>query len=349
MGARPATRAQQVRSDARSGVATTRTRPHTARPSHGARPAGGTRPYDTRRAAHSTPPHRTDDHRYARPHHHHVHHHPHAHYYVPGYWWYRPYYTRWYCHPYYRYAYSTSVVVHFGFGVYAWSDAWAPPHRYGWAWVPGYWSWGYWHPGYWQPAPVVVVPTGYRYVPGWWEDDSYVEGHYRAEERDEWEWIDGYYLEDGTHVRGHWVPTEAGPEGYVWEAGFFDGETWVEGFWRPEFRKAYRWLDSYFDADGIYHAGYWEPLEDEPGYVWVPGWFDGNEWIDGYWVLQEEYEQTNLDTWVPEEGWDDGWEVGSGWGDGEVEVNRTPDGSGEDAVLDEKAPLALPVQLPEKI
>jgi hypothetical protein len=221
---------------------------------------------------------------------------------VPATWWYRPYYAHWWCHPWYRWTWSTTVVVGFGFPTYAWVDTWLPPARAGWVWVPGSWAYGWWTPGYWMPLS--PAPVGYAYVPGWWDRDVYVEGYFRSDARDGWEWVEGFYTEDGTYIPGHWRPLGDGPEGYVWEPGFFDGNQEVDGFWRPEFRDDYRWVSSYFEESGLYHAGYWEPLADRPGFVWVPGWFDGNEWIEGKWVSEEEYRTTDPSTWRPEDGWD---------------------------------------------
>ena len=79
--------------------------------------------------------------------------------------------------------------------------------------------------------------------------------------------------------------------------GFFDGETWVAGFYRPEFRTGYQWVGAYFDGDGIYNGGYWEPAEDKSGQVWIPGWFDGSEWEKGYWVSEREYRDADIDNW----------------------------------------------------
>lgn len=268
--------------------------------------------------------------------------HPHATYRVPARAYYRPYYTRWYVHPYYRYRYSTTVVVGFGFSTYAWQDTWMPPYRPGWSWVGGYWSpYGYWCPGYWAPARTVVIPVGYAYVPGWWDRDVYVDGYYRSEARDGWDWVEGYYLDDGTYVRGHWSPTGEGPEGYTWEPGFWDGETWIEGFWRPEFRSNYTWVSAYYDSDGVFHAGYWMPLEQEPGYIWVPGWFDGNEWVPGYWEAEGQYGSLDLESWQPEDGWNDGWKAGEGYGDGEVLENNTDKDAAP--IVEDGAPLAMPV------
>ncbi|MFT7521936.1 MAG: hypothetical protein ACI9MC_004088, partial [Kiritimatiellia bacterium] len=47
--------------------------------------------------------------------------HPHAGHAPPSRHHYRSYYTRWYCHPYYRYRYSTTMIVHFGYETNPWS------------------------------------------------------------------------------------------------------------------------------------------------------------------------------------------------------------------------------------
>ena len=204
-------------------------------------------------------------------------------------------------------------MVSFAFNAHPWNVTWAPPVRNGWYWIPGHWAGHVWVPGYWQPSISAPVYSGvnYVYVPGWWQNDLYVEGYYRPSYRDDgdWIWMDGYYLEDGTYVSGHWAPTYLGPDGYVWEAGFFDGEEWIEGFWRPEYRSGFVWVSSWFDDDGIYHTGYWEPIQATQGQVWIPGWFDGNVWIEGYWVSENEYLNTNVRDWEPEEGWNDGWDT----------------------------------------
>jgi hypothetical protein len=339
-GATPPTRTVPGRTFQRPSVRDTPR--HNLRPSSGpVRPGGAQRPLL----------HRSTDARYHRPSYRHVRAYPAATYVVPGYWGYRPYYSRWWCHPYYRYSYATVAVVGFGFTVYAWDAGWVPPYRAGWVWVPGYWSWGYWHPGFWRP--VVRAPVGYVYVNGWWEGDAYVEGYYRAESRDDWEWVDGYYLDDGTYVRGHWVPTYDGPDGYRWEPGFWDGETYVEGFWRPQFRRGFFWVSSYYDESGIFHSGYWMPEEERPGQIWIPGWFDGNEWVQGYWEDEQAYYDADLDDWQPEEGLDDGWEVGEVIYDGYDDVGGDAPPSARIVELyeevDGEAPLAVPVVIPDDI
>jgi len=103
-------------------------------------------------------------------------------------------------------------------------------------------------------------------------------------------------------------------------------------------------MSAYYDADGVFHSGYWMPMVEEVGFVWVPGWFDGNAWTDGYWVRENDYAQEDVEHWQPESGWNDGWEVGSGWGDGEViEPSGTGPGPAPEWVDD--APLALPVEM----
>jgi len=285
------------------------------------------------RSSHHQHPGRVRDARYNRPSWRHVRHYPHAAHGPPRFWWYRSWYSHWWVHPHYRYRHASFVVVSFDFVVSPWVVTWAPPARTGWVWVPGHWEAGVWVPGHWRPVAAAPVVRGahYAYVAGWWAGDVYIEGHWRLETRSGWTWVDGYYA-DTTYIRGHWHPEDAAPVGYTWVPGFFDGEIWVEGFWRPAARDGFVWVDGSFDADGVYLCGYWEPVVAEPGSVWIPGWFDGHEWQEGYWVDEAEYSATDLDTWEPEEGYDDGWEE-------EVEPE------GEDG---EPLPLALPVEFGEE-
>ncbi len=202
---------------------------------------------------------------------------------------------------------ATTLVRSVNYSV--WVEGWAPPPRAGWEWVPGGVVQGQWWPGYWRPVSPAPIygPATYVWVPGFWDYGVWFEGYWRIASRPGWVWIDGVYLASRHHLRGYWLPTSDAPEGYVWEPGFWDGEDWVGGFWRPESRVGYRWVSSAFDEQGLFHAGYWEPLQDEPGMVWVPGWFDGTSGQEGYWVPQAEYEAADPAGWQPDEGWDDGW------------------------------------------
>ena len=48
------------------------------------------------------------------------------------------------------------------------------------------------------------------------------------------------------------------------------------------------------------------PAPEPPsGMVWIPGWFDGTEWVEGEWVSQEEYDKADPEKWEPEPGWDE--------------------------------------------
>ncbi len=255
------------------------------------------------------PLYRGHDHRWARPHAFVVVHHPHHPH--PHYVWYRPRWTHWWVHPYWRWTHATSVVIAFDYTPDPWDHAWAPPARAGWVWVPGHMQGGWWVPGHWEPVRA-AAPTWYGtswvWVPGWWMGPVWVEGYWRPVTRPGWLWADGYYLDDGEYVRGWWEPESAPPQpGYVWEGGHYDGETWVEGYWRPESREGYRWVSAWLDAESaIYYEGYWEPLEAKPGMVWVPGWFDGSQWVEGEWVTEAEYAESEAEAenWQPNEGWD---------------------------------------------
>ena len=237
-------------------------------------------------------------------------------------------YTHWWVHPYYRWVHATVAVVTFNYAVHAWLYDWTPPARAGWVWVPGHYD-GWWVPGHWMPAGPAPSSWGshWVYVPGWWVGDTYIEGYWRIPTRGaSWSWVEGHWTADGTYVWGHWEPKAQAPAGYVWEAGYWDGGEWVEGFWRPAMRKGYRWVSAAYDTDGVYEGGYWEPMEDRSGSTWIPGWFDGNEWVDGYWVTDSEYSSANPDTWAPAPGLEDGWD----------DAPAAPSSSDEQ-------PLALPV------
>lgn len=322
---------------------------------HSGGDSGHDRPYGNGRPDYDHP-----DHRYDHPSCGYAHEHDYDGHRPPEHYGYTPYYTRWWVHPYYRYEYSTSVIVVFGYDTDPWDDYWVPPSRSGFIWVYGYWAGNYWVPGYWMPNSP-APRAGYVWVPGFWYQTSYVEGYYRPEVRQDaqqnWIWVDGYYLDDGTYVWGYWKPAFAGPQGYVWEPGFFDGENYVDGFWRPEFRVGYSWSGAFYDEGGVYHAGYWLPTHDRPGFVWVPGWFDGSAWQAGYWVSESEYANTDPNAWQAPAGWDGGWQVGEGWGNGAVLDNRSPApaepaqiGADQGAIEDggygdtQEVPLALPVQ-----
>ena len=299
-------------------------RPAVSRDWEHPRPAESHDGHDARPA---TPMNHSDDHRFARPEPHHVPACDSAHHSPPHDDWYRPWYSHWYVHPYYRWMHSTVVFVDLPFVAYAWDTGWAPPPRYGWLWVSGYWVGGMWFPGYWAPiapAPIWVGAT-YVYEPGWWMGPTYVEGYWRVADRHGWVWVPGQYVGDD-YVWGHWEPVAPARAGYVWEAGFWDGEVYVEGFWREEYRAGYRWVSSAYDRGGIYHAGYWEPIDDQPGYVWIPGWFDGLKWVPGYWVRQADVDAADPEHWQPEPGWNEGWD--------------SPQRPSEDA----GPPLALPVE-----
>jgi hypothetical protein len=162
-----------------------------------------------------------------------------------------------------------------------------------------------------------AAPTGYVWVSGGWYGGTYVDGFYRPAVRAGWVWVDGSYA-GNAWVSGHWRPAQAqAPSGYVWEAGFWDGDGWVEGFWRPQFRQGYAWVAAFADADGVRHNGYWAPLEGRDGYTWVPGWFDGERWIDGYWVEDCAYDAEDVAHWQPPAGRDAGWDV-QGYGSGGI-------------------------------
>ncbi len=225
---------------------------------------------------------------------------------VPRYAWYRPYWTHWWVHPHWRWTHATTAIVWLGFYPTPWVATWVPPPRVGWVWVAGWWSGAVWIPGHWEPSfsPASWYGVGWAWAPGWWLGGVYVEGFWRRDVRPGWVWIEGYYLDDGEYVRGWWEPQSGPPlEGYGWEPGYWDGQYWVEGYWRPVTRAGFRWVSAWLDDDGLFRAGYWEPVVSRPGMVWIPGWFDGERWVEGRWIA-DEYQRADPENWQPEAGWD---------------------------------------------
>ena len=324
---------------------------HAAPANHGAPPQGGTRSYNAQPGQHARPAYQTRDARYAHPApNYHVRPYPGVGYGPPPRAWYRASYVNWWVHPYYRYQHAATVVVSFGFVVNPWVVTWAPPPRAGWSWVGGYYDpYGFYHPGYWAPSapPVTYVSAGYVFVPGWWQGATYIEGYYRAPSRAGWLWVDGYYLSDNSYVPGHWEPQSTAPDGYVWEPGFFDGDTWVEGFYRPEHRSGYTWVNGYFDDSGVYNAGYWMPTTQNPGYVWVPGWFDGQQWVEGYWEAESKYYSADVQNWQPEAGVDDGWSQSATASASQGSSKKATVAAPSEASSDDM-PLAVPVEVDEE-
>lgn len=212
--------------------------------------------------------------------------------------------SHWWVHPWYRWMHATVAVVRWDWVGEPWVPAWVPPVRNGWLWVSGHSAGDTWVPGHW--APVASGPAGYVYVPGFWAGNSYVGGHWRLVERVGWRWVAARTDHDHHTVQGHWEPTGPLRPEWSWEPGFWDGEVWVEGYWRPNALAGYDWVSAHWDEEGVYHCGYWEPTEDKPGHVWVPGWFNGQSWVPGYWVTAAEVDAADPENWSPPEGWDNG-------------------------------------------
>jgi hypothetical protein len=142
----------------------------------------------------------------------------------------------------------------------------------------------------------------------------------------DWVWIDGHYNEDGSYIPGHWRPVADAPDGYVWEPGFFDGQVWVEGYWRPARRDGYHWVAATYDGDGIYDAGYWDPRRRQARLRLGPG-LVRREPVDrgvlGHGGRVQEHRSVEL---PGRRGWNDGW-----------------DDKADRSAADEGPPIAIPV------
>ncbi len=74
----------------------------------------------------------------------------------------------------------------------------------------------------------------------------------------------------------------------VWEPAITISEdVIISGFWRPQIRNGYQWIDAVQDDSGTWQAGYWVPINAHkmtdqvnfPGY-WGPKNRDGYLWLN---------------------------------------------------------------------
>lgn len=101
------------------------------------------------------------------------------------------------------------------------------------------------------PAPrvhVVISPWAYGY---------------RPVPRPGWVWVDGHYADGGVWVPGYWMPSRPRP-GYAWVPGHWEGDRYVDGYWRELNRPGFTWMDGYYDRAGRWHEGYWAPVGPPP-------------------------------------------------------------------------------------
>ncbi len=140
---------------------------------------------------------------------------------------------------------------------------WRPKSKPGFIWSPGFLD-GEWRyiPGHWRP--VKPGRPGYVWVPGFWLEDRWYEGHWRPDRREKFAWIPGHWDQQGQWTFGHWQPEMASAAGQAWVPGHWQGETWVEGFWRPVAKKGYAWRPGHYIREGQWAEGRWEKMKANP-------------------------------------------------------------------------------------
>lgn len=198
-----------------------------------------------------------------------------------------------------------------------------------------------------------------------------------------WAWVPGYWA-SGYWIPGYWVPTRPAPVvasvQYVWVDGWWQGSIYVEGFWRrPHRGRDWVWVPGRYLGDSAYLRAHWRPAEPGPaGYVWEPGFYDGDVWVEGFWrprmyngfvwvdgyfdedgVFHMGYWEPEADrpgfVWVP--GWFDGnewipgyWVAEREYQSADVQSWEPPEGwndgwdDEDEAEVEGDAPLALPAQ-----
>lgn len=119
----------------------------------------------------------------------------------------------------------------------------------------------------------VVVLNGEVCAPGFW----------RLRTRSGYLWVNGYWDGD-RYIPGYWRPRQARGSSWVWAPGHWAGKYWIEGHWRPARRSGYQWEIGHWDRSGNWHDGHWRPVTQRPDREWVPGyWLPGDKWKEGYW------------------------------------------------------------------
>lgn len=57
----------------------------------------------------------------------------------------------------------------------------------------------------------------------------------------------------------------------------------IPGYWRAPFKKGFYWVEGKEDESGNWIPGHWHPVKPAPkGQVWVPDYFNGMVWVQGY-------------------------------------------------------------------
>ncbi len=113
-----------------------------------------------------------------------------------------------------------------------------------------------------------------------------VPGFWRLSVRPGFTWVDGFWKGE-IYVPGYYRPNRDRGRNWAWVPGHWGGDRWLPGRWRPSQRAGYDWIEGHWTREGEWIEGFWRPLARAPrGMVWEPGYWNARGWVEGFWRVE---------------------------------------------------------------